>query len=110
RTGVVGALRRDESNRVTGRDLYLQADWTPAERWRMHLGARRSTVRFRSSDRFVTDINPDDSGALEYSRTSPVAGVLFRATADTSVYANACGGFETPTFAELAYRSDGRGG
>lgn len=110
RAGVVGALRRDEANRVSGRDLYLQAEWAPVERWRMHLGARRSTVRFDSRDRFITDINPDDSGTLEYSRTSPVAGVLLRVTPETSVYANAGGGFETPTFAELAYRSDGLGG
>lgn len=108
--GVVGALRRDEYNRVTGNDAYLQAEWTPAERWRVDLGVRRSRVEFESDDRFVTGINPDDSGSLEYSRTSPVAGVLFRATPWLSVYANAGAGFETPTFSELAYRSDGQGG
>jgi iron complex outermembrane receptor protein len=110
RVGIVGALRRDELNRVTGRDAYLQADWEVAERWRINVGARRSEVRFRSRDRFITDINPDDSGALGYARTSPVAGVLFRATPGLSVYANAGGGFETPTFSELAYRSDGLSG
>src|SRR5690606_18639305 len=77
--GVVGALRRDERNRVTANDVYLQAEWAPAERWRLHVGVRRSEVEFESDDRFVTAINPDDSGALEYARTSPVAGVLFRA-------------------------------
>jgi iron complex outermembrane receptor protein len=110
RVGIVGALRRDELNRVTGRDAYLQADWELAERWRINVGARRSEVRFRSRDRFITDINPDDSGALTYASTSPVAGVLFRATPGLSVYANAGGGFETPTFSELAYRSDGLSG
>lgn len=110
RIGVVGALRRDERNRVTARDLYVQADWQPAERWRINLGARHSRIRFRSLDHFITDINPDDSGALEYSRTSPVAGVLYRLTDSLSAYANTGGGFETPTFSELAYRSDGRGG
>jgi iron complex outermembrane receptor protein len=39
-----------------------------------------------------------------------VAGVLFRVAPDISVYANAGGGFETPTFSELAYRSDGLSG
>ena len=108
--GVVGALRRDERNRVTANDVYLQAEWAPAERWRLHVGVRRSEVEFESDDRFVTAINPDDSGALEYARTSPVAGVLFRATPWLSLYANAGAGFETPTFSELAYRSDGQGG
>src|SRR5690606_6043254 len=78
--GVVGALRRDERNRVTANDVYLQAEWAPAERWRLHVGVRRSEVEFESDDRFVTAINPDDSGVLEYARTSPVVGVLFRAT------------------------------
>lgn len=108
--GVVGALRRDEDNVVTGRDVYVQADWAPAERWRINIGARHSRVEFESDDRFVTGVNPDDSGRLEYSRTSPVAGVLFRATPALSLYANAGAGFETPTFAELAYRSDGLSG
>ena len=110
RLGVYGALRRDEDNRVTGRDAYVQAGWQPADRWRINLGARHSQVRFVSNDDYVTASNPDDSGRLQYSRTSPVAGVLFRATPRVSVYANAGGGFETPTFSELAYRSDGTSG
>lgn len=108
--GVVGALRRDENNRVTGRALYAQADWQPAARWHLHLGARRSAVRFVSTDRFVTAANPDDSGRLDYAHTSPVAGVLYRVSDSVSVYANAGDGFETPTFSELAYRSDGLSG
>ena len=108
--GVIGALRRDEQNRVTGFDRYLQIDWQPHERWRMNAGARHSEVTFRSRDRFITTGNPDDSGHLGYSRTSPVVGVLFRAAVDLSVYANAGTGFETPTFAELAYRDDGLSG
>lgn len=108
--GVVGALRRDEQNKVTGRAIYTQAGWQPADRWRVHLGARHSEVRFRSRDDFITAINPDDSGELDYSYTAPVAGVLFRATPDISLYANAGTGFETPTFSELAYRSDNQGG
>ena len=108
--GVVGELRRDEQNRVTGFDQYLQVDWQPHARWRLNAGARRSDVRFRSDDRYVTDGNPDDSGRLAYSRTSPVAGVLFRATPDLSFYANAGAGFETPTAVEVAYRDDGLSG
>jgi iron complex outermembrane receptor protein len=108
--GVFGALRRDEGNRVSGRDAYMQADWQPHERWRINIGVRHSQVRFASDDDHVTPDNPDDSGRLRYSRSSPVAGVLFRVTPKASVYANAGGGFETPTFSELAYRADGAGG
>ena len=110
RLGVFGALRRDEDNRVSGRDAYAQANWQPAERWRINLGLRHSQVRFASDDDYVTADNPDDSGRLQYSRSSPVAGVLFRLTPTASVYANAGAGFETPTFSELAYRADGASG
>ena len=105
--GVVGALRRDERNRVTSDDVYLQGDWRPGARWRVNAGLRHTRVRFASADDYVTADNPDDSGALAYSRMSPVLGVLFRASDAVSVYANAGSGFETPTFAELAYRLDG---
>jgi iron complex outermembrane receptor protein len=108
--GVRGQLRRDERDRVTGSDQYLQLEWQPGERWRVNLGARHSAVRFASRDFYINVDNPDDSGSLDYTHTSPVAGVLFRATPWLSVYANAGSGFETPTFNELAYRSDGRSG
>jgi iron complex outermembrane receptor protein len=110
RLGVEGALRRDQDDRVEVRDLYAQLDWQPAERWRVNLGVRRSEVTFRTRDHYVTAGNPDDSGTLEYARTSPVAGVLFQATPWLSLFANAGGGFETPTFSELAYRDDGNSG
>ncbi|MFY2763511.1 TonB-dependent receptor family protein [Arenimonas sp. MALMAid1274] len=108
--GVVGRLRRDEGNRVSGRDAYVQADFEPGERWRLNAGLRRSRVRFESDDDYVQAGNPDDSGQRDYGETSPVAGVLFRATPSLSLYANTGRGFETPTFAELAYRSDGGSG
>lgn len=110
RLGVRGALRRDERDRVAGNDRYLQADWEFAPRWRIDAGLRRSRIAFRSRDAFVTAANPDDSGRLEYAKTTPVAGVLFRASDGVSLYANAGRGFETPTFNELSYRSDGRSG
>lgn len=108
--GVVGALRRDEDNRVHNNDLYLQLDWQPGERWRVNGGLRRSQVRFESRDRYVRAGNPDDSGMRDYARVSPVLGLLYRLSEGASVYANAGRGFETPTFAELAYRVDGASG
>ena len=108
--GIVGALRRDEDNRVSGLAVYAQADWQPTDRWRLNVGLRNSRVRFASRDAYITALNPDDSGQLEYRKTAPVAGILFRLTPSTSLYANAGSGFETPTFAELAYRNDGLSG
>jgi iron complex outermembrane receptor protein len=110
RLGVVGALRRDEDDRVDAFDQYLQVGWQPAPRWHVNAGARHSRVHFDTADRYVRAGNPDDSGGRDYSATSPVLGVLWRATPWLSLYGNAGRGFETPTFAELAYRGDGASG
>ncbi len=110
RIGVYGALRRDQRDRVASNALYVQAEWALTARWRIDAGLRRTRVDFGSRDFYVTAGNPDDSGKLAYSHTAPVAGILYRATPWLSFYANAGGGFETPTFAELAYRNDGLSG
>jgi iron complex outermembrane recepter protein len=108
--GRRGALRRDEDDGVSNSDLYAQAEWFLHPRWVLSGGARRSTVRFESDDFYVTGANPDDSGRVSYARTTPVLGVLFKASRDWNLYANAGEGFETPTFAELAYRPGGATG
>ena len=108
--GAQGALKRDEDDRVSNTDFYAQAEWMVAELWTLSAGARRSEVRFDSRDHYIVGPNPDDSGQVSYSRTTPVAGVLFRALPRIHFYANAGAGFETPTFAELAYRPGGATG
>lgn len=110
RLGLVGALRRDEDDRVEAFDQYLQLGWHPVQRWHFNLGVRHSRVEFETADRYVRPGNPDDSGALGYQATTPVMGALWRVTPQLSLYVNAGRGFETPTFAELAYRGDGASG
>ncbi|MBK7658214.1 MAG: TonB-dependent receptor [Betaproteobacteria bacterium] len=108
--GSQGALRRDEDDRVANTDFFAQGEWKFAPAWRASLGARRSRVGFESRDYYVGGPNPDDSGSQSYSRTTPVAGLVFQANPRWNVYANAGEGFETPTFAELAYRPGGATG
>ncbi|HET9403190.1 MAG TPA: TonB-dependent receptor, partial [Burkholderiales bacterium] len=108
--GVTGALKRDEDNTVTNTDVYAQAEWRFAPRWNALAGLRHSRVRFESEDYFIAAGNPNDSGSASFVRTTPVAGLAFRLTPATSLYGNAGKGFETPTFAELAYRPDGTSG
>ncbi len=108
--GVQGALRRDESNEVWNVDPYLQASWQFAARWTLDAGVRRSAVRFSSEDHYIAGINGDDSGAVRYRKTLPVAALRFQATPGLNLYATAGRGFETPTFNELSYRSDGSPG
>jgi len=105
--GVQGALRRDETNRVTSADPYLQAQWQPTPAWLVSAGVRRSKVDFRSTDAYVTRTNPDDSGSAQYAATLPVVGVSFAVSDALHLYATAGRGFETPTLNELAYRASG---
>ena len=107
--GSIGALRRDEDDRVSSSNLFAQADWRFIERLSATLGLRRSLVRFDSHDHFITAANPDDSGSVSYANTSPVAGLAFRVAPELSLYASAGRGFETPSFVELAYRRSGTG-
>jgi len=103
--GVQGALKRDEDNVVSSTGVYAQAEWKFAERWSGHLGLRSTRVAFESTDYFIVGTNPDDSGSKDFSATTPVAGIVYRLDAASSLYANLGRGFETPTFVELAYRN-----
>jgi len=107
--GVAGALRRDEDDTVSNLDAYAQAEWRFAAQWIAHAGARASRVSFRTSDYFIAPGNPDDSGSRTFSNASPAAGIVYRLSPAASLYANYGRGFETPTFAELAYRNTGTG-
>ncbi len=108
-SGVRGARRRDEDDRVANMDALLQGSVDFGERWSAVAGVRASRVRFETRDRYIAPGNPDDSGTLEYRGTNPVGGVTWHAARDLNVYANAGRGFETPTFTELAYRNNASG-
>jgi len=108
--GVAGALKRDQDDTVTNTDVYAQADWQVLPRVGMLAGLRHSRVRFDSRDYFIRPGNIDDSGGLSFSRTTPAAGLLWKVTPLVNAYANVGRGFETPTFAELAYRPGGASG
>ncbi len=110
RLGVKGGLRRDETDRVHDVDQYLQANWQFASQWLLLAGLRHSRVVFDSNDHYINDRNPDDSGRKPYSATTPVAGLLFQYNDLLHLYAAYGKGFETPTFAELAYKPSGDSG
>jgi iron complex outermembrane recepter protein len=106
--GVRGALRRDERNVVQSRDAYLQAERSFGAQWRLLAGVRASRVAFEGRDHYLA--NGDDSGAARFTAVNPTFGLVYRPTADSSVYAAYGRGFETPTLNELAYRADGSAG
>jgi iron complex outermembrane receptor protein len=109
--GIAGELKRDEDDRVFDFDQYAQLEWRFAPRWRVSTGLRHNRVAFDSKDYFITGAsNPDDSGSAIFKKTNPMLGVLYQWSDSVNLYANAGQGFETPTFAELAYRPDGSPG
>jgi iron complex outermembrane recepter protein len=102
-----GDITRNEDNTASNSDVFLQGTALLSERWSLIGGMRHSTVRFNSRDYYVTDTNPDGSGAVRYSATNPVLGVTWHAGETVNVYANWGKGFETPTLAEMAYQDNG---
>lgn len=108
--GVTGRLRRDQDDRVWNLDPYLQAYWQLAARWAVLAGLRHNRVQFQSRDHYIVPGNPDDSGSVSYSATTPVLGLQFRASDHWHFHASYGEGFETPTLSELAYRADGSAG
>ncbi|WP_229223941.1 TonB-dependent receptor [Duganella sp. sic0402] len=104
--GVKGTLRRDEEDKVSNLDPYLQTEWD-AGAWQLSGGLRHSRVKISVDDRFLS--NGNDSGSLSYSHTTPVLGVLYRVTPQLNVYASAARGFEAPTLNELFYSGTGGG-
>lgn len=107
--GALGVIKRDQDDRVESTNLFAQADWRFTERTSVTLGLRRTLVKFDSRDHYIVGANPDDSGGVSFSNTSPVAGLAFRVAPELSLYASAGRGFETPTNTELAYSSGGTG-
>ena len=107
--GRLGDLRRDEDDVVRNTDVYAQLEWRLLPMLAATAGVRSSDVRFRSTDAYITGPNPDDSGSATYRKTTPVAGIVFNASDALNLYATYGEGFETPTFAELAYRPGATG-
>jgi len=108
--GVMGALRRDEDDNVINLAQYGQWYWQFAPRWSLLLGVRHDAVRFSEHDFYITAFNPDDSDHVRFGATTPVAGLDFHASDAVRLYASYGKGFETPSFNELGYRSDGQPG
>ena len=107
--GQLGELRRDEDDSVTSSAAYAQLVWAFYPGFQLTAGVRGTEVRFESADHLITPQNPDDSGSAKYRKTAPVAGLLWHVTDSVNVYASYGEGFETPTFAELAYKPGAQG-
>ncbi|MDO5623918.1 MAG: TonB-dependent receptor [Pseudomonadota bacterium] len=107
--GVLGRLRRNETNTADAAEPYVQAEWrTPG--WTLAGGLRYSNVRFNSRDHYIAPGNGDDSGRVRYSGLSPVVGARVQLAESLQAFASVGGGFETPTLNEAAYSPGGQAG
>jgi iron complex outermembrane receptor protein len=106
--GVRGALRRDETDTLWNLDPYVQTQWEGGP-WLLTAGLRRSSLKVKVSDRFLANGNGDDSGAVDYSKVTPVVAAMYKVSPQLNVYASAARGFETPTLNELFYTAGDTG-
>ena len=105
--GVLGNLRRDEKNKLTSNDAYVQGEWRALTDVSVHAGVRASRVKLVSDDKYIVTGNGNDSGSTSFSATLPSVGVSWRVVPALALYASAGRGIETPTLNELAYRPPG---
>ncbi len=101
---------RSEIQNVYNFDQFAQATFEPTNRWLLIAGIRHSKINFNVADKMpVTLTDPNGSGSMSYSNTSPVLGATFKLTPAVNLYANYGTGFETPTFIELTYANASTG-
>jgi iron complex outermembrane recepter protein len=108
RYGVTGALRRNENNSATSRDVYAQLEAPLGESFALSGGVRAGKVKLGAADAYLS--NGDDSGSRDFKYTNPVLGVRWQLARGLNLHVSAARGFESPTLGELAYRTDGSGG
>ena len=104
--GVKGRLRRNETDSVESLDPYVQTEWARGD-WALTAGVRHSRVKFKVDDQYIVGVNGDDSGRKDYSKTTPVLGVVYKLNPAVNLYASAGRGFETPTLNEMFYSGTG---
>ncbi len=95
-------LNRDEDNISDNFDQYVQGKISVLDNLDIHAGARRTKVKLKVNDN-ATGTNGDNSGSVEYQKTTPVIGATWKVNPALNFYANFGKGFETPTFIEAAF-------
>lgn len=103
---IPDSINRNEVNEAQNSDFFVNATGLVSESVSVVAGLRYSTVRFTSSDDYLSD-GSDGSGRAVFTATSPVLGLTYHASETLNLYANYGKGFESPTLAEVAYRDSG---
>lgn len=93
---------RNELQKARNVDQYVQGLWSVSERWDLHGGVRHTKVSQSVRD-YLPTVNGNGTGSVDYEKTTPVIGAVFKATPTLNFYANLGKGFETPTMIEVSY-------
>lgn len=98
---------RKEDNISDNFDQYVQGKIALLDNLDLHAGARHTKVRLKVKDNFTSGAgsNGDHSGHVEYQKTTPVIGAIWKVTPTLNLFANFGKGFETPTFIEAAFNN-----
>ncbi len=103
----VNNLTRDEDNVVDNFDQYIQGRLAILDNVDVHAGLRHTKVNLEVKDKLITGPNTDNGGHIDYQKTTPAIGAVWKVTPSFNLYANYGKGFETPTFFEAAFDSTG---
>ena len=107
--GQRGELRRRQTDSADNKDVFSRFSWQPAQDWQLHGGWRYSQLKLTIDDQFINADNPDDSGDKRFYNQAIALGLNYRISKGISAFFSVAEGFESPTLAEIAYRSDGTG-
>ncbi len=116
RPAIDANFNRNEAQSARNFDQYLQGSLAASERLDVHVGLRRTKVDLSVRDRQIdparctaTARYCDTSGSVNYERTTPAVGAIYKLTPTLNVYANFGRAFETPTLVEISFLNAGAG-
>ncbi len=107
--GQRGELRRQQTDSANNKDVFSRFSWQPLQDFQLEGGWRYSQLKLAIEDQFINAENPDDSGSKRFYNQAIALGLNYRISNGISAFFSAAEGFESPTLAEIAYRSDGSG-
>ena len=100
---TVNNINRHENDSAKNFDQFIQGKLALSESVDVHAGMRHTKVSINFEG--LADAASTISGAASFAKTTPVVGVIWKATKTTNIYANYGNGFETPTTIEMAYKN-----
>ncbi len=105
-----GVLRLDQREVVQSEGAFVRYELGVPRRFDVSAALRWDQIRFRVTDRFVTETDRNDSGEQGQTAVNPMLGVTYRLGPALSLFATWSSAFETPTVTELTTQADGSAG